>query len=476
MQYRDSPVGVHGGKTQLANLVDFQASRGAPDLITIGVGGNDANFGGIIAECILGSCATGDFAERTISTINGSMFRNVRDTLVKLRAGFPAATIVSFGYPSVVDDPAADCVGVTRIGEDERAWIKGKVLSAVNDAVKDAATEAGVVYADITRTTAGHGLCSPDPWINGARFGDDKYIFVANESFHPNQKAHDAIAAYFMEHYTDGANRLLATNPEPSAPIRPGTGPEIRLGQVSAWAVQGCGASCLQPAACIQGCPIHLEGSDFTPGAPMHVVLQGGSPSGLSARASQQPVLVDLGQVTANPAGHVVADLRLPRSVSPGVYSLVLEGTSADGTRQHAVVFVRVYGRLASRITATFGVSRRGTRIRTLRARSLPAGSRVDIACARGAADVARALSGLRVTRRGGCPFTRRTFRVTRAATMRSFAHHFRAWLAPGTVVRVMVTHPDNGGRALDVTVRGRRTPRVSARCSQPGQLVSGPC
>ena len=471
-QYPDSPFGVHGGQVQLVDVTSF-ARGGDPNLITIGIGGNDANFGGVVRKCGLSSCVDPDFASRTISTINGSMYGNVRDTFAKLRARFPSATVVAFGYPSVIDDPVADCAGVVGIGEDERRWLKESVLPAINDSVKDAATEAGVVYVDTTRATVGHGVCTDDPWINGLRLGDDGGPFgqkwIGNESFHPSQKAHDAIASLFLERYTDGAGNLLVSNPAPAGPIRPPTGPEIRLGQVDVGAALPCGASCLQPAACVQACVLQIQGGGFTPGASMQAVLQ------------SDPVV--LGQVTADPTGRVETALAIPSGVATGVHSVTLDGMTPDGTRQHAVAGIRVYARISSRIVAKLEASKLGATVRRLTVRRLPARSRVLIACGRGTAAVSEVLAGIRQTRRArmarrrsGCPFAKRISPGGRAKAKRSFAKLFKRRLKPGTVVRVVVTRPGASGRSLDVRVRKGKRPKQSRRCVQPGQTVPVRC
>jgi lysophospholipase L1-like esterase len=467
-QYIDSPFGVHGGYVQLVDVATF-ARAGDPDLITIGIGGNDAKFGEIVRECIFHACLDPDFSSRTISTINGTMFRNVRDTFVKLRARFPAATVVTFGYPSVIDDPAKGCAGVTGIGEDERSWLKHSVLPAVNDSVKDAATEAGVVYVDITRATAGHGICADDEWINGLRGGNDVFGIVGNESFHPNQKAHDAIANLFVDRYTDGAGALLVVNPEPSGPIRPATGPEIRLGRLDAGAGRACGADCLQPAACVQACVLHVQGDGFTPGVSMQAVLQ------------SDPVV--LGPVVADAAGSVNAKFPLPRGVAAGDHSLTLDGMAADGTRQRAVAGVRVYRRVSSRIVAKLKTSRRGAKVRKLTVRRLPARSRVRIACGRGALAVSATLAGgresrrvRRARRRAGCKFAKRSFRIQKRTARRSFAKYFKRRLKSGVVLRIVVTQPGVSGRALDVRVRKGKRPRISRGCVEPGQAMPVRC
>jgi len=480
VSYKDSPPGVHGGQTQLENVRDF-AAGGAPDLLTIGIGGNDANFVGIVTECIFHTCTDSDFASRTVSTINGTMFHKVRETFEGLKKSFPDATIVAFGYPSVVDDPAQECARAFRIGSDELAWIKDTVLPTINDAIKDAAAEVGVAYADITAATAGHGICSSDSWINGVRWGNDKFAVIGDESFHPSQRAHDAIASYFVDHYTDGSGRLLISNPDPSPPIRPETGPEIRLGHVDVGPSRPCGAACLQPAACIQVCEVNVRGGGFDPGAVMGVTLESAP--------------VSLGEVAADPTGNVDARFKLPRNLEPGLHSITIDGYATDGTREHAVEGLWVFKRLSPKIKAGFKVSGRRTQVRTLTVKRVPPGTRVDVACARGLEGVEKILAVGGGRGRGGCPFAHRRFRIRKphrgrgearprrggkgsgsAGSHGLYAGYFRRPLKPGTVVRVAVSHGGWAGRTVDFRIRAGKRPKAVRRCTEPGLRTPGRC
>lgn len=463
-QYPDpeSPPGVHGGQTQFQNVSDF-AKGGPPDLITIGIGGNDAEFAKIVTECVTGTCTDSDFASRTLATINGAMFDNVRTTLKGLKAAFPTTTIVAFGYPSVVDDPnRTSCAGVIGINSDELSWLKYTVLSAINESIKDAATEAGVAYADISAATNGHGVCSADPWINGLRL-DIADRAAARESFHPNQKAHDAIAGYFIDHYTDGSGRLLLRNPAAARPIRPPGGAGIVLGDLAAGAVRQCGAGCLQPAACVQVCSVYVQGSGFTPGATMGVTLQ------------SDPV--ELGQVTADASGRVEAGFAMPAGIEPGIHTVTLDGM-ANGTRQHAVQLFRVFGRVGSFVKTRFAVTAKGALVRALAVRRLAPESHVDVICAKGGKAAEKALAGRRVRRAGGCPFTHLAFtaKAGKRAAPRALGRRFKAVLAPGIVIRVVVTHSGEGGRTLDALIRRGKAPKLVKRCTDPGSIALVGC
>jgi hypothetical protein len=219
-QYPQSPANVAGGETQIM-AADAFAKGGAPDLVTIGIGGNDAGFADIIKTCIASDCLNPKYDAQVLSRINGSTFLRLLETLTKLRVHFPSATVLAFGYPEIVGDPNAPCasvgVGPFTISHGELDWLKTQVEPAINAAIAKAASQAGAVFINISAATIGHELCSDtsDRWINGLLFGHDFYagpIGFASESFHPNQKAHDAIARYFVNHYTDGQGDILVSN------------------------------------------------------------------------------------------------------------------------------------------------------------------------------------------------------------------------------------------------------------------------
>lgn len=324
-QYPNSPVNVAGGRPQIDTLAGF-AAGGAPDFITIGIGGNDAGFKDLIVHCMTHACAEDpDYTAGELTRVNGDMFRNVRATFKALRAAYPAATIAAFGYPSVIGDPADNCVGVDlkgwKIEQSEREWIKDDVLPAINDAISDAAAEAGVSYVDITAATKGHELCTRDPYINGLRAGvDDGWLPVASESFHPNQYGHDAIASWFMAHEVDHG-RLLLVNPAPSEPLRPPTGPEIHLGTLEG-TVGACDVTCAQPAnACVQACAIHLQGDGYAPGSTVQITLH------------SDPV--SLGTAPIDGAGHLDTTVQIPFGTEIGVHALEISGTAPDGELQY---------------------------------------------------------------------------------------------------------------------------------------------
>jgi hypothetical protein len=351
-QWPKSPAGVAGGELQYKNVDDWAKAGGNPDAVTIGVGGNDAGFVGIITKCAAKDCAADwEWRDGVINGINGFVFERLEQTFARLRARFPAATMFAFGYPSVVAEGKA-CPGLSLgklgIQADERAWVADELMPSLNAAIADAAAETGMTYVDITAATAGHEICSDEAWINGLRGGTDRFNAIANESFHPNQNGHDAIAKFFTDHYTDGNGQLIAGNPAPVSNIRPAGGHEIIVGQVDAGAVRDCGASCLQPTACVQACSLRLQGKGFSPGVQLQGTLlpdptQAPQLSGTVTAAQLAVEGQPIGSFTTDADGHLVADVRLPAGISPGEHAIELAGEDPDGIGQSAVAAFYVF-------------------------------------------------------------------------------------------------------------------------------------
>jgi lysophospholipase L1-like esterase len=377
VQHPHSPVNIAGGHSQLKTVKDWADAGGQPDVITVGIGGNDGGFGDIVTHCLTKPC-TDDGPEesswraRRIATISEAVFYNVRRTLQKLRTTFPDAVVLAFGYPSPIGDPAvgdlsAGCstngfqLAWLRIEEPERRWLKESVLPALNASVRDAAIEAGVTFVDLSEVMAGNEICTGDRWINGLRGGDDVWGVGAVESVHPNQRAHDAIGAYVLDgsaprvcgpaepaqdprqrtcsYVLDG--RVAVDNPAPAdsehlAPSRP-----IPLGHVDVRPVQQCGADCLQPANwCVQACTTRVQGSSLAPNTPLRVL---GTPLGrpvlseLDFRAAPSPPALDdglpieLGTVATGPEGQLDALVAIPEGLPIGLLQLTLQQETDAG-------------------------------------------------------------------------------------------------------------------------------------------------
>ena len=335
-----SPQNIHGGMSQLSTVQGF-AAGGEPNFVTIGIGGNDANFEPIIEKCMRDSCVEDQvWMDGILNNINGQVHDDVRATYEELRSSFPEATIAGFGYPSVIGDPAKDCGGYrflwARIEEDERRWLKETVFPALNQSLRDAALEAGVTFIDISTVTKGHEICAKHPWINGLQmWSEDTGNIFKSESFHPNELAHDAIGRWFMRNFvSDG--RLVFENPTPTEVIDPPAGTPISMGRVET-GVYGENSE----QFCVQACPLTIQGAGYQPGATVELTLQGAPIAG--KRRAIDPVNEPLDAAIVADDGTFSVVRQLPNGVAPGTYTVSVSGDAPDGSPQYGTSFLKVY-------------------------------------------------------------------------------------------------------------------------------------
>ena len=180
---------------------------------------------------------------------------------------------------------------------------------------------------------------------------------------------------------------------------------------------------------------------------------------------------VVLGQVSTDAAGNVSADFPLPAGAPVGLHSLTLEGMADDGTSQYAIQLFRVWGRVPVSFKTRFERGRSGTRVRGLKVLSIPVGGSIEVLCGRGRNDLTQILRGEQTSRSGRCPFVRRTF-----SSGQRLGRKFKKPLRPKTVVRVLATAPQLGGRSLEFVVRNRKKPKLRQACLDPGENLPEPC
>lgn len=136
------------------------------DLVTIGLGGND---GGLFSR-LATACARGDAATCTAALDDDLTGRlatttaNLVGVVERVRARTADdAVVVLVGYPRIAGDTTCD-----------RLPVDDAVLASVDQAVRDlsaavraAAEQTDARFLDLYGPSAGHDVCSDDPWING---------------------------------------------------------------------------------------------------------------------------------------------------------------------------------------------------------------------------------------------------------------------------------------------------------------------
>jgi len=200
-----------------------------PELITVGVGGNDAGLMGKLRACAMpGTCewATEEGKRKSddeIFRLSGTLeafYGNLKDRAANAR-------ILIVGYPQVIEpEGTCDAVTATLLNADERKYMS-ESLAYLNGIIKTAAARAGVMYADVDQSYGNKKLCgSSKPFaMNGVRIGDDVALIaqipvlkvVGSETFHPTPIGHALVA---NEISVQHPNLLTETMPAPNQLIQ----------------------------------------------------------------------------------------------------------------------------------------------------------------------------------------------------------------------------------------------------------------
>src|SRR5262249_36536187 len=154
---------------QLAAVNNVDSSR---DLITITIGGNDAQFVRIVAFCFIHSHCNDlkPFGAHSDITI-GDLFplwvavveARVIEVLSEIRNDTPNAATLILGYPIVVSGKECPAVEVPfdndlKLSESEQVFLRS-ANQQVNTAIAEAAALVGVHFVPVAPHFAGHEVC-----------------------------------------------------------------------------------------------------------------------------------------------------------------------------------------------------------------------------------------------------------------------------------------------------------------------------
>lgn len=192
--------GKHGEPPQLAaqNAID-----GSRELITVTIGGNDAQFALLVAYCIAhNNCNALKPFDPWWDITLGELYeiiwipvvqKRVTAVFAEIKAAAPNATILAMDYPILMGGRECGAAKVplladAKLSESEQVWMQ-TANAGVNDAVAAAAAAAGVHFTSVESAFAGHGVCGDKaPWIFGLIPFDPK------ASFHPTRRGQQVYA------------------------------------------------------------------------------------------------------------------------------------------------------------------------------------------------------------------------------------------------------------------------------------------
>ncbi len=174
-----------------------------PNLITVGVGGNDIGFADKLKACLgFDTCSwASDSQKREQFAVEiQSLFTKLADVYQKIHEASPTSKIYAVSYPRPVDVfDHCDVLSGLLLNKEERTFIVESV-KYINEVIKSSAASAGIGFIDIQESYGNHALCGAENPIalNGLTLGDDIGIsgesswfkFIGSESFHPNPYGH----------------------------------------------------------------------------------------------------------------------------------------------------------------------------------------------------------------------------------------------------------------------------------------------
>lgn len=213
--FYEPQTGLPAGGT---NPPQFDRLTRTTDLVTVGIGGNDAGVAGAGMDCLnlapaetpfsgqglpFGGCKakyTADGTDRISQRIKESEIKLVR-AFRAIRTIAPGARILAIDYFDIVPDHG--CYPTLPASDEDMAWIAEK-FRELNKMVKRAARRGGAEYVNTyRRTPEGVDLCAAPNVRWGETYGPSANDPAVGIPAHPNTAGARGQAAAILDHLRD---------------------------------------------------------------------------------------------------------------------------------------------------------------------------------------------------------------------------------------------------------------------------------
>ncbi|CAN5381484.1 hypothetical protein BH10PAT4_BH10PAT4_5440 [soil metagenome] len=187
----------------------------SPNVVTIGIGGNDAGFSDKLKSCLgVDTCewASNEKGREKSAQEIRALFPKLVETYTTLQTASPNSKVYVVGYPNLIGTGECDPLHTLLLNPSEREFFQQAVVY-LNSVVKAASLKAGVKYIDIIDSFGDSALCGSDKVraMNGLKPGDDFpdidfinwFKVIAQESFHPRPVGHQMIADRIVDQIPD---------------------------------------------------------------------------------------------------------------------------------------------------------------------------------------------------------------------------------------------------------------------------------
>lgn len=187
------------GELGLRVPAQLDAVTAATALVTVGIGGNDIGFTGIISSCAQDSLSnplgspcrdryTGSGTDELRARIAATAPK-VASVLQRIHAAAPGALVLVVGYTALLPDTGFGCWPTVPIAFGDVPYLRG-VEKSLNGMLSATAAANGATYVDTYTPSIGHDACKSSSvrWAEG--------LVPANPAapFHPNAAGERAMA------------------------------------------------------------------------------------------------------------------------------------------------------------------------------------------------------------------------------------------------------------------------------------------
>lgn len=212
--FRSPQTGLPAGGT---NPPQFDRLTPTTDLVTVGIGGNDAGVAGAGLDCLSVTPVETPLAGQTgfggckaTYTAGGTdqISQRIKESEPKLVRAFraihriaPGARILAIDYFDIVPDHG--CYPTVPASDEDMAWIAAK-FRELNRMVKRAARRGGAEFVNtFRRTPEGHDLCAEPQLRWGETYGPSANDPAVGIPAHPNAAGARGQAAAIVDYLRD---------------------------------------------------------------------------------------------------------------------------------------------------------------------------------------------------------------------------------------------------------------------------------
>ncbi|MEU6373581.1 SGNH/GDSL hydrolase family protein [Streptomyces sp. NPDC046909] len=160
----------------------INAVNSGTDLVTVTIGGNDANY---IGSAVTYSCQNsggtncGSVDRAAMSTALGGVGQKIENVVNAVHARAPQARVLLVSYFTLLPDTGG-CTGVP-LTADQRTFERG-VAARLGQAYIDAANHTGATLVRLATASHGHDMCAADPWLEKYKPASGRATYHANEA------------------------------------------------------------------------------------------------------------------------------------------------------------------------------------------------------------------------------------------------------------------------------------------------------